>query len=440
MKRRIASCAVAIGAAAALSAVVPSAHATVPPSVKPAASTDLATLATTLEKQLGDRSAGSYLDKVTGRLTVTVTDDSAARSVRAAGAIPRTVTRSRADLRKATEELDRSARIPGTAWAVDPTTDQVVISVDQSVKGTALAKIRSVADKLGAAARFKYVSGALRLQSSPLMLDGTGIYSQADQCSLGFNVLGDESVPLHYFLTAGHCTHAGSTWFADPNRTDLLGTKTGVEAFGLNGDYGLVKYQGAGIRAFGTVAGTDQFISGFGDPLEGQSVQRSGSASGVHSGQVTALNATVTAFDPSTGRNVTVGGLIETTVCTEPGDSGGPLFSGGTGLGLTSIGLDTCSNDGTSWYQPVAPIMRQFGLRMWPHAQNPTVPDVRGLPSSTATDLLQQTGFAVQVDLFVDDACIFIGRVQSQSPATGTAPFGSKVAIRVGIRPDHRCP
>jgi streptogrisin D len=155
MKFRIMSSVVAAGLTAALLTVAPSAQATSGPA-NPAASVghpDLANLATTLERRLGDRSAGSYRDNATGKLVFTVTDDYAAESVRAAGAIPRMVARSRADLRKATDELDRSARIAGTAWAVDPVTNQVVISVDESVKGASLARVKSVAEKLGEAAR-----------------------------------------------------------------------------------------------------------------------------------------------------------------------------------------------------------------------------------------------------------------------------------------------
>jgi len=74
---------------------------------------------------------------------------------------------------------------------------------------------------------------------------------------------------------------------------------TGVEAavlaalIGAGGDYGIVHYDQAGIHAYGTVAGTTQFISGAGNPFVGQAVKRSGSTTGVRSGTVTALNVTV---------------------------------------------------------------------------------------------------------------------------------------------------
>jgi hypothetical protein len=362
MKLRIALCAVAVGLIAAATVSTPSAHAA---STRPAPSggrQGLAKLAANLDKSLGKRSAGSFLDQSTGKLVVTVTDGSAAQSVRAAGAIPRMVARSRADLEKATDELSRTARIAGTAWAVDPTTNQVVISVDESVKGASLTKIKSAAEKLGAAARIEQVKGTFTTLSAPFMRDGSPIYTGAGQCSLGFNVFTIGGGPQsHYFLTAGHCTHLGSTWYSNENLDHFLGSNSGDSGvFGIGGDYGIVHYEADGIHVFGSVFDTNQTITGADDPFVGQSVTRSGSTSGVHSGFVTALNATVNYHD-----GATVAGMIKTNVCAEPGDSGGPLYSGSTGLGLTSGGNGDCSIGGTTFFQPVAPIMRDFALQMW---------------------------------------------------------------------------
>jgi streptogrisin D len=320
----------------------------------------MAQLAVTLEKQLGQRSAGAYLDKATGKLTITVTDSSAAQQVRRAGALARMVSHSAAQLNAATAALYRSARIPGTAWATDPATNQVVVSVDQSVTGAKLARLRSVVAKLGTVARIQPASGRFTTLDGPVMLDGTAIYGGSVRCSLGYNVFpigGGE----HYFITAGHCTHDASTWYADAGHASLLGSNSGSSgAFGAGGDYGIVHYEGVGIHAFGTVAGTRQFIAGWGFPVVGESVQRSGSTSGVHGGTITAVNSTVTYSD-----GTTVNGLIQTTVCAEPGDSGGPLYFQSTGLGITSGGSGNCSSGGTTYFQPIAPIMENFAFQMW---------------------------------------------------------------------------
>jgi streptogrisin D len=368
VKFRIASfsSAVAVGVTVALSVAAPSAQAASPPAKPsgPVGQQDLAKLAATLEGQLGTRSAGSYLDKATGRLTVTVTDSSAAQDVRATGAIPRMVTRSGAELKAATDELYRSARIPGTSWAIDPASNQVVISVDESVTGDKLTRLKSVAAKLGAAARIEPVNGTLSTLDGPVMLDGTAIYTGGFRCSLGFNVFpigGGE----HYFITAGHCTHLGSTWYANSSLTSFLGTNSGSSGvFGPGGDYGIVHYEGSGIHVYGTVASTRQFIAGWGFPVVGESVQRSGSTTGVHGGTITATGTTVTYAD-----GTTVTGLIKTTVCAESGDSGGPLYFQSTGLGLTSGGSGNCSSGGITYFQPIAPIMQNFAFQMWDTAQ-----------------------------------------------------------------------
>jgi streptogrisin D len=372
MKRRPrmasrAACAVAVGVMGALVTITPAqaASAGSAEGAGPAVHQDLAKLAATLEERLGDRSAGSYVDTATGKLAVTVTDGSAAQSVRAAGAIPRTVARSRADLRSATEELDRSARIAGTAWAVDPASNQVVISADESVTGAKLAKLTSVAAKLGAAVRIEHVNGQFHTLAGPDMKDGTAIHTGQGRCSLGFNVL--DANGGHHFLTAGHCTHAGSTWYSDQALTNFLGSNNAGSSwvFGAGGDFGLVDYQGVGIRVLDAVAGTNLRVTGWGDPVVGQSVQRSGSTSGVHSGKVTALNETVNYSE------ATVKGLTKTTVCAEQGDSGGPFYKtsipqgAAEGLGLTSGGSGNCSSGGTTFFQPVGPIMLGYALQMW---------------------------------------------------------------------------
>ncbi|WP_410088607.1 S1 family peptidase, partial [Streptomyces sp. t39] len=72
----------------------------------------------------------------------------------------------------------------------------------------------------------------------------------------------------------------------------------------------------------------------------GAQVFRSGSTTGLRTGRVTAVDATVNYPEG------TVTGLIETTVCAEPGDSGGPLFSEGLALGVTSGGDGDCTGGG----------------------------------------------------------------------------------------------
>jgi hypothetical protein len=61
----------------------------------------------------------------------------------------------------------------------------------------------------------------------------------------------------------------------------------------------------------------------------------------------------------------TVRGLVRTNVCAEPGDSGGPFFSGTTALGLTSGGSGNCRYGGTTFFQPVTEALRRYGVAVY---------------------------------------------------------------------------
>jgi streptogrisin D len=309
---------------------------------------DPSTLATTLSQRLGTHTAGSYLDQTTGKLVVTVTDATAAQSVRAAGAAPRIVARSGAVLQQATAELSRSAKVAGTAWAVDPATNQVVVSVDDSVTGAKLSKVQAAAAKLGGVARVEHVAGTF----STKIAGGDAIFGGNARCSLGFNV--QNSAGQFFFLTAGHCGNIASSWYSNSSHTTLIGTRRSSSFPG--NDYSIITYA-SGVSHPGTVGSQD--ITRSANATVGQTVTRRGSTTGVHSGTVTATNATVTYPEG------TVTGLIRTTVCAEPGDSGGPLYAGSTALGLTSGGSGNCSSGGTTFFQPVTEPLSVFGVSVY---------------------------------------------------------------------------
>jgi streptogrisin D len=306
------------------------------------------TLATTLTQQLGTQTAGTYLDQTTGKLVVTVTDAAAAQQVRTAGATPRIVARSGAQLQQATAELDRTARIPGTAWAVDPMTNQVLVSVDESVTGAKLAKVQAAVARLGDAARMEHVAGTFK----STIAGGDAIFGGGSRCSLGFNVR--NSAGQFFFLTAGHCGNIASQWFSNSARTTLIGTRRSSSFPG--NDYAIITYA-SGIAHPGTVGSQD--ITSAGNAVVNQTVTRRGSTTGIHSGRVTATNATVTYPQGS------VSGTIRTTVCAEPGDSGGPLYAGSTALGITSGGSGNCSTGGTTFFQTVTEPLSVFGVSVY---------------------------------------------------------------------------
>jgi streptogrisin D len=307
-----------------------------PASAAPSATSgsSAATLAAKLDSQFGSLDAGSYIDAA-GKVVVNVTDAATAKSVTAAGATARLVAHSGASLAAADSSLKANLKTPGTAFAVDPVSNQVVVTADSTVTGAKLAAVKATVASLGSAATLESVPGALTTRIS----GGDAIYVSGARCSLGFNVR--DSAGVNYFLTAGHCTNIGATW---TNGSTTLGTRTGTSFPG--NDYGIVRYTNTTITKSGAVGSQD--ITGSRTPSVGETVNRRGSTTGIHSGRVTALNATVNYSEGS------VSGLIRTTVCAEPGDSGGSLYAGTSALGLTSGGSGNCSSGGTTYFQPVA--------------------------------------------------------------------------------------
>lgn len=346
-------------AAAAVSVSVPAqasspAHASSPVHASSAlapsatAGTTVSAAADRVVAVLGNRSAGSYLDPKTGRMVVDVTTSADAATVRAAGVVARIVPHSAAQLNAVQSTLMRRARVPGTAWATDPVTNKVVVSVDSTVAGANLAKVTAAVTALGGLARLEHVAG----QFKPEITGGDAIYGGQYRCSLGFNV---HSGSTYYFLTAGHCGQVASTWYANGSHTTLLGSNVGYSFPG--NDFALVRYTNNSISHPSAVG--SQSISSAATPAVGTTVYRRGSTTGTHSGRVTALNATV-----NYGSGQIVYGLIRTTVCAEPGDSGGPLYAGSVAYGLTSGGNGDCTYGGTTFFQPVTEALSYYGVTL----------------------------------------------------------------------------
>jgi streptogrisin D len=337
--RSAAVTAAALGLVASLLAAPPHAQAAPAPVLGLAAATDATALASRLD------SAGSYFDQATGRMVVTVTDAADAETVQAAGLAARVVRYGADDLAEVTSALNATAQIPGTAWAVNPVTNRVEVMVDSTISATELATIKAVTTRFGSAATIQRTPGEFNLFIS----GGDAIYGGGSRCSLGFNAQGGSG--RQYLITAGHCTNIASTWYANSSRTQLIGPRV-VSSFPGN-DYGVVRYDSS-ISRPGNVNlynGTFRDITGAANAVVGQSASRSGSTTGLRSGSVTAVNATVTYPQG------TVTGLIRTNICAQGGDSGGSLFSGNTALGLTSGGSGNCTTGGTTFFQPVTEVL-----------------------------------------------------------------------------------
>ncbi|GAA1623696.1 S1 family peptidase [Catellatospora bangladeshensis] len=239
--------------------------------------------------------------------------------------------------------LPAAAQLPGTAWAVDPATGRMTVTLDDSVTEQQATRLR------GAGVTLRREPGHLRT----MLAGGDAIYGSTARCSLGANA---RSGSTYYLITAGHCTNSSANWWTNSARTIAIGVRT-ASSFPSN-DYGLVRYTTllSHPSAVNTYPGLLQ-LRGTGSAYVGQAVCRSGATTGVRCGVVTALNATVNYPEG------TVTGLIRTNICAENGDSGGPLYtSGGLILGILSGGTGNCTTGGSTYYQPIGEILAAFGL------------------------------------------------------------------------------
>ncbi|MEW2357160.1 S1 family peptidase, partial [Spirillospora sp. NPDC029432] len=305
-----------------------------------------------LAARLGARTSGAYIDGA-GRPVVTVTGAADAATVRAGGAVPKMARRSPAALTRVTAALRRSmGSVPGTGWAIDPATSQVVMWTDASVTGTRMAAARRTARQMGTAVRMVRIPGRLSTRA----LGGDAIFGGGSRCSLAFNV---KRGGQDFFLTAGHCGNAVREWTADQQGGQALGTT--VESSFPGDDFALVESEpgAAGEGEVNLYNGQTRDITEAGEAVVGQQVVKSGSTTRLSTGEVTAVNATVN-FPEGT-----VTGMIQTTVCAEPGDSGGPLFSGTTALGIVSGGAGDCQGGGVTFFQPVTEPLEAFGVEVF---------------------------------------------------------------------------
>jgi streptogrisin B len=240
--------------------------------------------------------------------------------------------------------VDRSG-VEGLAWYTDAASGRVVVTVDRGVSTAQIATLKRFAGANAGALRIVHAAGTF----TPLLSAGNAIYGGSYRCSLGFNAV---SGSTYYFLTAGHCGSLVSTWYTNSGHTTLIGPTV---SFSFPGnDYALVRYDNTSLSHPGGYTVADAFV--------GESVKRTGSTTGTHSGTVTALNVTVRYSGHPGG---TVKGLIQTTVCAEGGDSGGPLYDGSKALGLTSGGSGDCSSGGTTFFQPAREAANAYGVTIY---------------------------------------------------------------------------
>ncbi|MDF3148303.1 MULTISPECIES: S1 family peptidase [unclassified Streptomyces] len=304
-------------------------------------------------KAAGSAYGGSWFDAESERLTVAVTSDAApatVREIRSAGATVRTVAHSARELDAAKARIDRLPAPAGvSSWHVDPAANAVVVNVvrdrraDNDVRrfaSRALATGPVTVETVSAAPR-TFAAGTV---------GGDPYYTGNVRCSIGFSVHGG-------FITAGHCGGQGAGvrgWDGS-----YVGTFQG-SSFPDN-DYAWVSVGGGWwtvpvVLGWGTVP--DRLVRGSAEAPVGSSICRSGSTTHWHCGTVLARNETVNYSQGAVHQ------MTKTSVCAEPGDSGGSFISGDQAQGVTSGGWGNCSGGGETWFQPVNEILGRYGLTL----------------------------------------------------------------------------
>ncbi|MFG2025902.1 S1 family peptidase [Streptomyces sp. NPDC048825] len=296
---------------------------------------------------------GSWFDAKSGKLTVAVTagaPDATVDAVRESGANIRTVEHSARRLDAVKARIDKLSAPEGVSgWRVDPRASTVVVSV------VGVQRADNDVQKFVERAR---AAGPVTVEETDEVpqtfaagtVGGDPYYTGNVRCSIGFSVHGG-------FVTAGHCGRAGagvSGW-----DRSYIGNFQG-SSFPDN-DYAWVNV-GSGwwtvpvVLGWGTVP--DRLVRGSAEAPVGASICRSGSTTRWHCGTVLGKNETVNYSQGAVHQ------MTKTSVCAEPGDSGGSFISGDQAQGVTSGGSGNCSSGGQTWYQPINEILNRYGLTL----------------------------------------------------------------------------
>lgn len=308
---------------------------------------------------MGDSFAGGWIDA--SRVYIGVTDHTMAGRVTEAGATPIVMSTSLSKLENAKAALDKvfvgqtkvTARSSsGTnsgiaAYYINVAANKLVIEALSDSHGQA----RELASQAGLAESDFEVRIVKAMPRTKVTVQGGDAYyiNGSARCSVGFSVTTG-------YVSAGHCGNPGDS--ATTSSGESLGTFSGSTFPGNDFSY-------VGTVSDAVLSGTidsygqgDLPVSGSDEAAVGASVCRSGSTTGVHCGTINAKDATVNYSEGS------VSGLTQTDVCAEPGDSGGSFYSGAQAQGVTSGGDGDCTSGGTTYFQPVNPILQNYGLTL----------------------------------------------------------------------------
>jgi streptogrisin C len=307
-----------------------------------------------LRNALGNRFAGAWLRGTTSQeLVVATTSATDVPAIKAQGAQAAVVKKTLRDLGAAKKKLDAAAARVSTRdtplWYVDIPANRVAVEARSKAAAAAFVKAAGLDAK---SVGVKVTANRPRLLADLTGGDAYYINGSA-RCSIGFSVTKGEQ---QGFASAGHCGKKGAktTGFNQAEQ----GTFQASTFPGKDMSWVAVNDQWT-TTANVKVEGEQKVqITGSVQALVGAAVCRSGSTTGWHCGKVEQHDTSVSYAEGK------VDGLTRTTVCAEPGDSGGPFVAGVQAQGVTSGGTGDCKSGGTTLYQPINPLLSDFGLTL----------------------------------------------------------------------------
>ncbi|MGI5349665.1 S1 family peptidase [Streptomyces sp. CA-250714] len=324
--------------------------------------TKAAATAARLRTALGDSFAGA---RVTGRtaerLIVATTDAGRTAHITRAGATARVVARSLGDLGRVRKALDRvaarSAPKGVPVWYVDIARNDVVLEAHNTVAAYDLLT-RAGVDRDAVTVRHT----TTRPRTFADLRGGDAYYMNGrGRCSIGFSVTRGSQGG---FVTAGHCGTPGTT--TTGYNQQAQGSFQGSTFPGRDHAWVATNANWTPRPLVNGYGNGDVTVAGSTEAPVGSSVCRSGSTTGWHCGTIQQRNTSVTYPQG------TVFGVARTTVCAEPGDSGGSFISGSQAQGMTSGGSGNCTSGGTTYFSPVNPALQEYGLTLVTSGGSPT--------------------------------------------------------------------
>ncbi|MEU8206256.1 S1 family peptidase [Streptosporangium sp. NPDC049046] len=311
-----------------------------------------APIAEQLVRRLGPRLGGVWLRGATANNLVTATTSATdIPSILAAGSEAEVVSRPLAELAAIQTRLDAantSALVSSTRF-IDVKRNKVIVlspkpdAAESFVESTDVDRDAVI---------------VLTSSETPLplydLVGGNAYYiGTSERCSIGFPVFKGTQPG---FVSAGHCGKPGDTTTGF-NRAPQ-GVFQGSTFPGNDYSWVAVNADWTPTPAVDNGEGGTVPVAGARVAIEGASVCRSGSTTEWHCGLIQQRGASVTYPQG------TVSGVTRTSVCAEPGDSGGSFISVDQAQGVTSGGSGNCDEGGTTYFQPIGPILSTYGLTL----------------------------------------------------------------------------